>query len=43
MNTRAEIKNGISKDLGTDKESVISDSYGESFGDSPDANDYYAR
>ena len=30
-------------DPGTDKESVISDSYGESFGDSPDAHDYYAR
>ena len=43
MNTRAEIKNGLNKDTGTDKESVISDSYGESFGDSPDAHDYYAR
>jgi len=32
-----------SKDFGADNESVITDSYGESFPESPDAHDYYAR
>ena len=45
MNARAELKKIPIKDIGTDKESVISDSYGESFNDShsPDPHDYYSR
>ena len=39
----AELKKLPIRDFGTDKESVISDSYGESFGDSPDPHDYYSR
>ena len=46
INARAELKKQaqVTRDV-TDKESVISDSYGESFGDShsPDPNEYYAR
>ena len=29
--------------MANDKESVISDSYGESYDQSPDAHDYYGR
>ena len=45
VNARAEMKKIPIKDLGMDKESVISDSYGESFNDShsPDPHDYYSR
>merc|ERR1719458_147211 len=34
---------GLSKEMQNDKESVISDSYGESYDQSPDAHDYYGR
>ena len=45
INARAELKKQAQVRDVTDKESVISDSYGESFGDShsPDPNEYYAR
>ena len=45
FNAREERKKSQAKELLNDKESVISDSYGESFGDShsPDPNEYYAR
>jgi len=43
----AGLKLGVTKQImkdGTDKESIISDSYGESFpAESPDAHDYYGR
>ena len=31
------------QEMQNDKESVISDSYGESYDQSPDAHDYYGR
>ena len=45
FNAREELKKSQAKEFLNDKESVISDSYGESFGDShsPDPNEYYAR
>ena len=47
LQAQAGLKLGVSKQVmkdGTDKESIISDSYGESFpAESPDAHDYYGR
>ena len=33
----------MTQEMANDKESVISDSYGESYDQSPDAHDYYGR
>ena len=33
----------VTQEMQNDKESVISDSYGESYDQSPDAHDYYGR